>query len=432
MNHTQSERRGFLQAAGAAFTTSIFTGKVRGANDKINAAFIGCGAMGRGNIKAAMQHENLVVSAVCDVYQPNLDSGVAASRYFQARAVKDFREILADKSIDVVCIATPDHWHAYMTVEACKAGKDVYVEKPACTFVEEGKKMIQAARKYNRVVQLGTMQRSGIHFQQATDIVRRGDLGKIAFCRTWNVGNSKPERFGNPPDSDPPANLDWDMWQGPAPAHKFNANRFGVNPKWFSTFRHFWDYAGGMMTDWGVHVLDIIQMGMGDKPPKSISALGGRYWITDNTESPDTLQVTYEYADGFLATYEYRESNAQPLFEQGYGSAFYGNKGTVYVNRSFYKVIPEKDSTLQPVTVDKSNNSNEAHWGNFLECVKTRKKPICDIEIGVRSSVMCLLANVSLRSGLKIDWDEKNWTTVQPEARKFLSRPYRAPWKLEV
>jgi predicted dehydrogenase len=140
MNHTQSERRGFLQAAGAAFTTSIFTGKVRGANDKINAAFIGCGAMGRGNIKAAMQHENLVVSAVCDVYQPNLDSGVAASRYFQARAVKDFREILADKSIDVVCIATPDHWHAYMTVEACKAGKDVYVEKPPAPSSRKGRR----------------------------------------------------------------------------------------------------------------------------------------------------------------------------------------------------------------------------------------------------------------------------------------------------
>ncbi len=432
MTQKHSERRGFLKAAGAALTTSIFTGKIRGANDKVNAAFIGTGAMGLGNIRAAMQQDNVVVSAVCDVYQPNLERGVVASKYFQARAVKDFREILADKSIDVVCISTPDHWHAYMTVEACKAGKDVYVEKPACTFVAEGKKMVEAARKYNRVVQLGTMQRSGVHFQKATEMVRKGELGKIAFCRTWNIGNSSPVRFGNPPDSAPPANLDWDMWQGPAPARPFNANRFGVSPKWFSTFRHFWDYAGGMMTDWGVHVLDIIQMGMGDKPPKSVSTLGGRYWITDNTESPDTLQVTYEFADGYLATYEYRESNAQPIFDQGYGSTFYGNKATLYVNRSFYKVMPEKNSDLEPVMVPRSNDANNAHWANFIDCVKTRKKPICDIEIGVRSSVMCLLANVSLRSGMKIDWDEKNFTTVQPEARKFLSREYRAPWKLEV
>src|SRR5450759_4997718 len=148
MNNTQPERRGFLKTAGAALTTSIFTGKIRGANDKVNAAFIGTGAMGTGNIKAAMQQENLVVSAVCDVYQPNLERGVAASKFFQARAVKDFREILADKSIDVVCISTPDHWHAYMTVEACKAGKDVYVEKPICCVVDEGVKMVQAARKY--------------------------------------------------------------------------------------------------------------------------------------------------------------------------------------------------------------------------------------------------------------------------------------------
>jgi predicted dehydrogenase len=181
-----------------------------------------------------------------------------------------------------------------------------------------------------------------------------------------------------------------------------------------------------------VHVLDIIQMGMGDKPPKSVSTLGGRYWITDNTESPDTLQVTYEFADGYLATYEYRESNAQPLFDQGYGSVFYGNQATLYVNRGFYKVMPEKTSDVEPVLVTKSNDANQAHWANFLDCVKTRKKPICDIEIGVRSSVMCLLANVSLRSGMKIDWDEKNFTTMQPEARKYLTREYRAPWKLEI
>ena len=432
MDHMQPERRQFVKAAGAALTTSIFTGKIKGANDKVRVAFIGTGAMGCGNISAAMKQESVEIVSVCDIYQPNLDRGVAATRYFQAKPVKDFREILANKSIDVVCISTPDHWHAYMAVEACKAGKDVYVEKPACTVVDEGRKMVQAARKYNRVVQLGTMQRSGTHFQQATDLVRKGQLGKVTFCKGWNYGLGKPEGFGSPADSAPPPSLDWDMWLGPAPMRPFNANRFGVAPNRFSTFRYFWDYAGGMMTDWGVHVLDIVHMGMGDVMPKSVTALGGRYWSKDNTETPDTLLVTYEYAAGFLSTYEFRSANANSMFNQGYGTMFHGSQGTVFVDRSLYIAVPEKGSALEAATVKRSNDSNAAHWANFIECVKTRQRPICDIEIGVRSSAMCLLANVALRSRQRVDWDDANWTTLQPEARPFLTREYRAPWKLEI
>ena len=432
MDEEQAPRRSFLKTAGAGLTTAIFTGKIKGANDKVNVAFIGTGGMGSGNIKAAMTQESVVITAVCDVYQPNLERGVTATKHFQARPVKDFREILADKSIDVVCISTPDHWHAYMTVEACKAGKDVYVEKPACVVVDEAKKMVQAARKYNRVVQLGTMQRSAAHFQQATDIARKGQLGKITFCKGWNYALGSPEGIGNPPDSTPPATLDWNMWLGPAPMRPFNLNRFGVTPDHFSSFRNFWDYAGGMMTDWGVHVLDILQMGTGDLMPKSIVAMGGRYWLKDNTETPDTLQVTYEYEPGFLTTYEWRFANGNSMFDQGYGSMFYGSRGTVFVDRNYYKVIPEKGSDLEPASVKKSDNSNAAHWANFIDCVKTRKRPISDIEIGARSTAMCLLANVSFRSGLKLDWDEANWTTRQSAAHKFLTREYRAPWKLEV
>ncbi len=425
-------RRHFVRTAGATLATSLFSGKIKGANDKVNLAFIGTGAMGTGNIAAAMKQEGVEIVAVCDVYQPNLKRGVDASSYFEAKPVKDFREILADKSIDAVCISTPDHWHAYMTVEACKAGKDVYVEKPACTTVDEARIMVQAARKYKRVVQMGTMQRSGVHFQQATGLVRKGQLGKVTYCRGWNYMPLQPEGYGNPPDSAPPPTLDWDLWLGPAPLRPFNANRFGVAPRRFSTFRYFWDYAGGIMTDWGVHMLDIVQMGTGDVAPKSVTALGGRYFVQDNTETPDTLQVTYEYAGGFLAAYEYRACNAHPLFDRSYGTAFYGAQGTVFVDRSLYQVLPEKDSALEARTVKASNDSHAAHWANFIACVKSRQKPICDIEIGARSTVMCLLANVALRSGRKLDWDEAHWTTVQPEARALLTRAYRAPWKLEL
>jgi predicted dehydrogenase len=396
------------------------------------------GRMGMSNLGVAMKQPNVEIAAVCDVYQPHLEKAVAATARGAngqpdgrkaARAVTDFREILADKSVDVVCIATPDHWHPYMTVEACKAGKDVYVEKPICVAVDEGRKMVQAARKYNRVVQAGTMQRSGTHFQQACDIVRSGKLGKVTFVRTWNYGNE--EGIGNPPDGAPVAGLDWEMWLGPAPEHGFNANRFGVDPKKFSHFRWFWDYAGGMMTDWGIHLLDIVQMAFDEAAPTAITALGEKFFIQDNRETPDTLQVTYEYP-GFIATYENRLGNANSMFKQGYGILFHGTKGTMFVDRSRYEIFPEKGSDLQAVEVKSSNNANMAHWANFLDCVKTRQRPISDIEIGQRSTATALLGNVSLRSKLRIDWDSKTETTPQSAARKYLHREYRKPWKLEV
>ncbi len=430
MDTPETGRRGFLKTAGAALTTSVFTGNVRGANDRLAAAFIGMGRMGMGNLSYAMKQENLEPVAVCDVYEPHLEKAVQASKG-KARAVRDFREILADKSVDIVCISTPDHWHAYMTVEACKAGKDVYVEKPICCVVEEGQKMVQAARKYQRVVQAGTMQRSGIHFQKACEIVRGGGLGRVTVVHTCNVNLSKQEGIGNPPDSAPLAGLNWDMWLGPAPRRPFNANRFGVDPKTFSHFRWFWDYAGGMMTDWGIHWLDIVQMAFDEACPAAITALGGRLWLTDNRETPDLIHVTYEYP-GFIATYENRNSSSLTLGQHRSGIYFHGTKATMFLDRSQYHIVPEKDSGVQEQIVKSSNSSNLAHWANFLECVKTRAKPASDIEKCYRSTSTCLLGNVALRSKLRIDWDVKTGTVAQPEARQYLTRQYRKPWELVV
>ena len=448
MEQPTSPRRAFLQATGAAaLTTSLFTGQVKGANDRIAAAFIGMGKMGRSNLGHAMKQDNLVPVAVCDVYQRNLDWAVNISKD-QAKPFKDFREILADKSIDVVCIATPDHWHAYMTVEACKAGKDVYVEKPICVAVDEGTKMVQAARKYNRVVQAGTMQRSAKHFQKAVEIVRNGDLGQITFVRTWNYGNDKVEGIGNPPDSAPPATLDWDMWLGPAPMRAFNANRFGVDPndRYFSNFRWFWDYAGGMMTDWGVHWLDIVQMAFNEEVPTQINALGGKLFVKDNSETPDTLQVTYSYPSGCIVTYERRSANSQSMFGKDGGILFCGTKGTMFLDRGGYRVVPEvsvKRPTerggkteitplMEAVEVKSEDGGNLNHWANFLSCVKTRQRPISDIEVCNRSTATCLLGNVALRSKLQLDFNPKTWTVEQAAAKPFLHREYRKPWKLEV
>lgn len=431
-----SARREFLKTAGAAaFTTSLFTGNLRGANDKINTAFIGTGRMGSANIGYAGKTAGVEIAAVCDVYQPALERAHAQAKklgFESCRAVKDFREILADKSIDAVCIATPDHWHAYLTVEACKAGKDVWVEKPACNYVEEGPKMVQAARKYQRVVQGGTMQRSGGFFQKAREIVKSGDLGEITFCRTFQASMAQKPGYGHPADSQPPAGLDWDLWLGPAEKRPFNSNRWGVGENRWSTFRYFWDYAGGAMTDWGVHLLDITQFALDEAMPVSIAAQGGKFYVDDNTETPDTMLVTYRYP-GFVGSYESRTANPFPMYENTYGTSFHGTKATLMVNRTGYWIFPNEKGK-HPVEEKRRElaDMNAPHWKNFVECIRSRQKPISDIETCVRSTATCLLANVALRSGMTLDWDDKAFTVKQSEARQYLKAKARGPWKIEV
>ena len=431
-------RRDILAGAATALTASLFTGKVKGANDRISVAFIGLGAMGSGNLGYAMKVPEVQPVAVCDVYRPHLERAVADAKKggFQVKAVKDFREILADKSVDAVCISTPDHWHAYLEVEACKAGKDVYVEKPSCTYVGEGRKMVEAARKYNRVVQAGTMQRSGGYFRKAAELVAAGTVGDITFCHTFQSGSTKREGYGNPPDSDPPRHLDWDMWLGPAPERPFNANRWGVKAAHFPTFRYFWDYAGGAMTDWGVHLIDPLHQCFGEVMPTAVVALGDKFYVRDNTETPDTMHATFYYPK-FLVTYESRTCNPLPLFgrDQGAGTTIHGTEGTIFVNRSGCWVIPNAKSKLAAAAWEKDqamSQMNVPHWKNWIECIRTRQKPTSDIETCVRSSTVCLLANLSMRYRTRLDWNEADWTVGQEAARPDLAERYRSPWKLEV
>jgi len=437
MNHNPIPRRDLLAGAGAVFTTSLFTGKVRGANDRVAVGYIGLGAMGSGNLDFSMRVPEVQPAALCDVYQPHLEKAEAAARKkgFQPKTVKDFREVIADKSIDAVCIATPDHWHAYMTVEACKAGKDVYVEKPASTYVEEGQKMVQAARKYNRVVQAGTMQRSGGYFQKAAELVRSGVIGEVTFCHAFQASLTSKKGWGNPPDSDPPPGLDWDMWLGPAPKVPFNLNRWGVGVATFPTFRYFWDYAGGAMTDWGIHLIDPLHQCFGDPMPLSISAMGSKFYVEDNRDTPDTMLATFRYPK-FLSSYESRTCNPAPMFfNQTAGTTIHGTEATIFVSRGSCRLIPNAKSSVQEQTWEKDramSEMNVPHWKNFLECIRTRQKPTSDIETCVRSSSTCLLANLSMRHKTWLDWDEKNWTVLQEDVKPFLKARYRAPWKLEV
>lgn len=428
------ERRDFIkQTIASGVTLAGANSGILGANDRIRVALIGAGRQGRGVMKTFAKNSDVQIVAVCDVYQPQIERAIREARIEGAQSHKDFRRILDEKEVDAVIVASPDHWHPLQTVMACQSGKDVYIEKPISVTVDEGRKMVQAARKHNRIVQVGTQQHSGDHYQRAAEIIRSGKIGKVTFVRTWNFGNAAPDGIGNPPDSNPPDGLDWDMWLGPAPMRPFNQSRFGVHPDRWSSFRWFWDYAGGMMTDWGVHHLDIVQMVMGVDAPTSISAMGGKFALTDNRETPDTLTVTYEYP-GFVCTYENRECNGQSFNGRGYGISFHGTEATLFINREFLEIVPEeKRKAFDPSRIENANKQGEVHIRNFLDCVKSRKLPTSDIEIGHHSTSTCLLGNVALRSGKRIVWNAKTEKIEGDQAAaKFLSREYRKPWKLNV
>jgi len=437
-----TNRRDFLKrAAGktAAVSLSLYgasTTKVLGANDRIRIGVIGTGRQGRDDMGHFMRH-GCEVAAVCDVYGPNLQKGLEEAGG-KAATYKDFRQVLDDKTIDAVIIGTPDHWHPLPAVEASKAGKDVYVEKPISVAIDEGKKMVEAARKYKRVVQVGTWQRSNAHFQKAVALVQDGFLGTVTLARTWNYGNMFPNGFGSPPDSAPPPELDWDMWLGPAPKVPFNPNRFGVAEDRWSTFRYFYDYANGWPGDWGVHLLDIVLWAMKAQGPSVITALGKKFCIHDNTDIPDTLWITYEFP-GFVATYENRLSNNGEGHD--YGIEFYGTEGTMFVDRGGFEVFPEtverghkRYGVTPAMKMEEMDDGLSNHVANMLDCMKTRERPASDIELIHRTTSACILGNVALRTGQRLEWDVERQRLLKggPEAEKLLARDYRAPWELAV
>ncbi len=395
------------------------------ANEKINVGLVGCGGMGMGNMGAAVATGMANVVALCDVDAKHLAG--AQSRYPSAKGYHDYRDLIANKNVEVVCVSTPDHWHAIPTITACQAGKDVYCEKPLAHNVVESADMVKAARKYNRVVNGGTQQRTDPHFIRAVEIVQSGLLGRITFCRTWNVSNE--DGMGTPIIGNPPPGLDYDFWLGPAPKREYNSHRCHF------TFRWFYDYAGGMITDWGVHLNDIVLWGMKSGLPKSVSAVGGKYCIPDDRDTPDTQYVSYDMEGGgnnaypYTLVYEMRKQNGRHTDGADYGIEFYGTNGTLRVDRGGFSLYPEKGRI--PAQQSSGNDDKVPHWRNFLTCVKTRRRPASDVEITHISTVTCLLGNVSLRSGRKIWFDpEKMVCTGDQNATELLRRVYRKPYLL--
>ncbi len=419
--------------------------RVLGANDRVQIGFIGFGLIGSQHVHDFRNQQDVDLAAMCDVYQPRLEQGVAACGQ-SAKPYSDFRKLLDDKDLQGVVISTPDHWHALMTIMACAAGKDVYVEKPLTLFVKEGRWMIEAARRYNRVVQVGTQQRSGKSYQHAKQLLESGYIGDIMSVRAASFRNIMPG-FGSPPDSAAPSDFDYDMWLGPAPKRPYNKMR-GIYH-----FRWFWDYSGGQMTNLGAHEIDIIQWVMRAKGPSAVSSSGGRLALKSLGDTPDTQDALFEYP-GFTTLYSFREASAGR--RAGAGLEFFGTKGSMTVARSGFEVFP--DMKINPANAipvfeghpaggpvrenvkpepwvqamkepGSSAEQFNLHVRNFIDCIKTRDRPIAGVEGGHQATTACHLANISLRVGRKIRWDaDKEEITGDQEASSMLVRPYRKPW----
>ena len=435
-----SSRRVFLGAVTAASYERLL-----GANDRIQVGFIGYGLIGRQHVHDFKNQKDADLAAMCEVCQPRLEEGLAACGP-GAKPYRDFRKLLDDKDIQAVVVCTPDHWHALLTIMACAAGKDVYVEKPLTLFVKEGRWMTTAARRYQRIVQVGTQQRSGPHYQKARELVQAGYFGKLLSARMGAYRNVMPG-FGNPPDGPPPPRSRLRHVARPrAAAPLQSASRAVPFPLVLGLLRRPDDQPRRAR-------YRHCAMVSGRKGPTAVSSSGGRFALQDNGETPDTQEAIFEYP-GFTATHCIREASAGR--RAGYGLEFFGTKGSMTVSRGGYEVIPDmkidpanaipvfegeptggpQHSATRPepwVEARKEPGSSpqqfDLHARNFLDCIKSRELPISDVEGGHRTAVACHLANISLRLGRKIRWDAENEEIVgDREASAMLERPYRQPW----
>lgn len=440
-------RRTFAKSAGIATATALSASRVLGANDRIRVGFIGVGNRGDQVLSAFLEHKDCQVAAVCDIYRPYAE--FAAKRVGgKPDFYKDYRGLIAQKDLDAVVIVTPDHWHALMCVEACAAGKDVYVEKPLSLCVSEGRAMVSAARTHKRIVQCGIQRMSSAYCQEAAEAIRSGAIGKVTVVRAFHVQNEWPAGIGNPADGDPPEGFDWDAWTGPAALKKYNKN------KSFYRFRWFYDFSGGQLTNFGVHYLAQIQASLGVDAPKSVVALGGKFANYDNREVPDTLEVLWHYPNDTLVTFSQYNATSAPPAGKPCEIEFRGTKGTMYFRTNGYEIVPEIVTPNEFAARTPLDRNVEKGWRtgakaqieakkvdgvirdadharNFLDCVKSRKTPTCDVEYGHRCTTAALIANIAHRSKAYLEWDSKaERFTNNDAANKMLTYEYRKPYKL--
>ncbi len=419
----QKTRRDFLKtsaaAAGAVAVPYFVPMSAFGANEQINTGHIGLGGQGRGNLRG---FSNQAI-ALCDVDAAHLDRATkeVSKRGRDVKGYSDYRELLDRKDIDAVVISTPDHWHAITAIHAMQAGKDVYCEKPLTLTIVEGRKMVEAARENKRVLQTGSQQRSAGNFRYACELVRSGRIGKLHTVLAGIAGANHPFKNGTVPDSDPPENLDYNMWLGPAPFRPYNQKRVHYN------FRFFWDYSGGQMTNWGAHHIDIAHWGMGmdASGPLEIEAEKVGFHPKKWHDVTESVRINYKYPGDITMIV------GQGQKDISMGTTFIGDKGKIYVNRGKLTSDPG-DIIKEPIgDNDVSLYQSKNHHADFLSCIKSRQNPICDVEIGHRSATACHLGNIAARLGRKIKWDPKTEQIVDDkEAAPWVDRDHRKPWTI--
>lgn len=416
---------GATVAAFPLFRTSA-AGRVHYA-DRVRVGVIGVNGMGWSNLTSLMKLPDVQITALCDVDERVLTrrKDELARQSVSVKTYADYRKLLESKDVDVVVIGTPDHWHCLQMVEACQAGKDVFVEKPVGNSIAECQVMVAAQRKYNRVVQVGQWQRSLPHFVDALNFLRSGQLGKIRTVKTWAY-QGWMRNIEVKPDEPVPAGVNYDAWLGPAPKRPFNPNRFHFNFRWY------WDYAGGLMTDWGVHLIDYALLGMNASTPKAVVALGGKFAYPDGAhETPDTLAAVFEF-DGYNMIWEHAQSISNGNYGRDHGISFIGNNGTLVLHRGGWEVIPD-EKRMEAIPLQPSKGSGlDLHTRNFIEVVKSRRFSdlTAPIEAGAHVAVVCQMGNISFRTGSKVSWNGQTQQFNEAAANDWLAAAYYNGYQL--
>ena len=455
----KTTRRAFI-AKSAAAATGVSLGlsafgaptvrPVLGANDKVRVGFIGVGNRGSQLLRQFMANDDVEVAALCDVYEPYIrrDRAMVHPDLLSALGgqvprmgetfgndvgrYKDFRSVLERDDIDAVCIATPDHWHALQTIAAIDAGKDVYVEKPLTITLHEGRNMVGAAERSDRVVAVGLNRRGLTVYQRLAKEIPAGKIGMVTLARAYRISNMYPDGIGRALPSDPPPGLDWDFWLGPRAYRPYQGNITPYKFRWWKSY-------SSQMGNWGVHFMDVIRWMLGEKAPIAISAHGSKYLVNDDRTIPDTMEVTFEFKSGAIGVFGIYEASGGTMIDGG-EVEFRGAKGNLITSMNGYKVTPsgsgqfqEWEQLVEPVEweVEPREDSTAILIRDFLDCVKSRGKPICTLEDGHRSTSFAHLANIALEVGGRIEWDaESERITNNEPANDLLRYEYRSPWRL--
>lgn len=437
-----NSRRSFIRKAGVLAGTTMLASTIQqnafaafskklAPSDRIHVAAIGINGMGWADLLSSLKQPGVEVVMLCDTDKNVLDKRMADLSKLNVDISKikttgDYRRVLDNKDVDVVIIGTPDHWHALIMMEACAAGKDVYVEKPVGNSIGECRAMVAAQKKYNRAVQGGQWQRSQQHFQDALEFVYSGKLGNIRTVKVWCYQDwMKPGPVV--PDTAVPPGVDYKMWLGPAPVRAFNSSRYLFNFRWF------WDYAGGLMTDWGVHLLDYGLLGMKAGNPKTIAALGGDFAYPDlYQETPDTLTTLYEF-DHFNMVWDSAMGIGNGSYGRDHGIAYIGNNATLVLSRGGWEVIDEKMNKIkiEKPLIKPTDNGLDNHWKNFIDVVRSRKMEDlhCSIEAGAHVATVAQLGNISFRSNKKLSWDGNKFSE-EAINNEYLMKEYHNGWSL--